>query len=89
MSAEYPGPLFIDPSSVTRQVKRAHPLIDRNAIYPMIPPRGIGDGAVSPLARVVLRTLSCENQGIFSQIGTDTPITEKYVAYFQPRTRLS
>jgi hypothetical protein len=44
MSAADPGPLSIDRSSVTLQVKRAHPLIDRNAIYPMIPPRGIGDG---------------------------------------------
>jgi hypothetical protein len=44
MSAADPGPLSIDRSSVTLQVKRAHPLIDRNAIYPVIPPRGIGDG---------------------------------------------
>jgi hypothetical protein len=58
MSADYPGPLSIDRSSVTRQVKRAHPLIDRNAIYPMIPPRGIGDGGrsmVAKLERVALR----------------------------------
>jgi len=58
MSADYPGPLFIARSSVTRQVKRAHPLIDRNAIYPMIPPRGIGDGGramVAKLERVALR----------------------------------
>jgi hypothetical protein len=37
MSADYAGPPSIDRSIVTRQVKRAHPLIDRNAIYPMIP----------------------------------------------------
>ena len=58
MSADYPGPFSIDRSSVTRQVKRAHPLIDRNAIYPMIPPRGIGDGGrsmVAKLERVALR----------------------------------
>jgi hypothetical protein len=58
MSADYPGPLSIDRSSVTRQVKRAHLLIDRNAIYPMIPPRGIGDGGrsmVAKLERVALR----------------------------------
>src|SRR5664279_1693395 len=58
MSADYPGPLSIDRSSVTRQVKRAHPLIDRNAIYPMIPPRGIGAGGrsmVAKLERVALR----------------------------------
>ena len=33
-------------------------LIDRNAIYPMIPPRGIGDGGrsmVAKLERVALR----------------------------------
>src|SRR5665213_1155875 len=58
MSADYPGPLSIERSSVTRQAKRAHPLIDRNAIYPMIPPRGIGDGGrsmVAKLQRVALR----------------------------------
>jgi hypothetical protein len=58
MPADYPGPGFIDGSSVTRQAKRAHPLIDRNAIYPMIPPRGIGDGersTVAKLQRVALR----------------------------------
>jgi hypothetical protein len=33
MSAKYPGRLSIDRSSSTRQVKRAHPLIGRNAIY--------------------------------------------------------
>jgi hypothetical protein len=47
MSADLPGPLSIDRSSVRRQAKRAHPLIDRNAIYPMIRLRGIGDGVRS------------------------------------------
>ena len=58
MSADYPDPLSIDRSSVTRQAKQAHPLIDRNGIYPMIPPRGIGDGGrsmVAKLQRVALR----------------------------------
>jgi hypothetical protein len=52
MSADYPGSFSIDRSSVTRQAKRAHPLIDRNAIYPMIPPRGIGDGGRSVVAKL-------------------------------------
>jgi hypothetical protein len=58
MSADYTGPLFIDRSSATRQVKRAHPLTDRNANFPMIRPRGIGEWGrpmVAKLERVALR----------------------------------
>jgi hypothetical protein len=58
MSAADRGPLSIDRSSVARQAKRAHPLIDRNAIYQMIPPLWNwrwGRSMVAKLERVALR----------------------------------